>query len=91
MTHHHLPDNRDIKSTLSFDEKLRKLLEHWLKHNENHSETYRDWAIKAKKNEMPQVGALIDDAADMSRLINKKFEKAINIIEHEQKNIKKRF
>ncbi len=86
MTHHHHPPNhREIKSTLSFDEKLSKLLKHWLKHNESHAETYRDWAIKAKKNEMPEAGALIDAAADLTRLINGKFEKALNFIEHEQK------
>jgi len=34
---------------------------------------------------MPEAGALIDAAADLTRLINGKFEKALNFIEHEQK------
>lgn len=83
--HHHPPDHREIESILSFDEKLSKLLKHWLKHNESHAETYRNWAIKAKENEMPEAGALIEDAADMTRLINEKFEKAIHFIKHNQK------
>ena len=83
--HHHPPDHRKIESILSFDEKLSKLLKHWLKHNESHAEAYRNWAIKAKENEMPEAGALIEDAADMTRLINAKFEKAIHFIKHNQK------
>ncbi len=34
---------------------------------------------------MPEAGALIEDAADMTRLINEKFEKAIHFIKHNQK------
>ena len=86
MTHpHHPHSHREIESTLSFDEKLIKLLKHWLRHNESHAETYKDWAIKAKENEIQEAGALIDDAADMTRLINKKFEKAIHFIKHKSK------
>ncbi|HJO61698.1 MAG TPA: hypothetical protein QF571_02600 [Desulfobacterales bacterium] len=88
--HHHLSDHREIESILSFDEKLSKLLKHWLKHNESHARTYRDWSIKAKENEMPEAGALIEAAADMARLINAKFEKAIHFIKHQQKRAVKR-
>ncbi len=28
-------------------EKLKKLLHHWKEHNEEHAETYREWAEKA--------------------------------------------
>ena len=88
--HHHLSDHREIESILSFDEKLSKLLKHWLKHNESHARTYRDWSTKAKENEMPEAGALIEAAADMARLINAKFEKAIHFIKHQQKRAVKR-
>ncbi len=75
MNHHH-----EIKSTLSFEEKLIKLLDHWLKHNEDHSQTYKDWAEKAKDKNLEKVVVLIRDASDMTLEINKKFEEAIKLI-----------
>ncbi len=82
MTHHH--DNNhhhhDTQSTLSFDEKMLKLLEHWVKHNEDHANTYRDWAERAKQGDMADVCSLLKDAADMTVQINKKFEEAVELI-----------
>ncbi len=72
--------NDEIKSTLSFEEKLVKLLDHWLKHNEDHSETYRNWAREAKDKDLGQAASLIEDAADMTLKINAKFQKAVEII-----------
>ena len=91
MTHHHHHGHdhdhnhdhnhkHDIESTLSFDEKMIKLLEHWIKHNDDHAETYRDWAKKAKENHMDKAGALLEDAAEMTLMISKKFEEAVHII-----------
>jgi hypothetical protein len=77
--HHHLHDN-EIESTLTFDEKMIKLLEHWVKHNDDHAETYRDWAKKAKENNRGEAGSLILDAAEMTLVISKKFEEAARII-----------
>jgi hypothetical protein len=79
MTHHHGHDH-EIESTLTFDEKMIKLLEHWVKHNDDHAETYRDWAKKAKENHMDKAGSLILDAAEMTLEISKKFEEAVRII-----------
>ncbi|MBW1727086.1 MAG: hypothetical protein JRF31_06850 [Deltaproteobacteria bacterium] len=85
MTHHHHHDHdhdhdHEIESTLTFDEKMIKLLEHWVKHNDDHAETYRDWAKKAKENHMDEAGSLILDAAEMTLAISKKFEEAARII-----------
>ena len=66
MSHHHHHGD-EIKSELSFDEKMIKLLEHWIKHNEDHVRTYRDWA------------QLLEDVAEMTLLINKKFESAMKL------------
>ncbi|MBW2739526.1 MAG: zinc transporter, partial [Deltaproteobacteria bacterium] len=46
MTHEH---NHKKHISLTFDEKLVKLLEHWIKHNDDHAENYRDWAKKTKE------------------------------------------
>lgn len=79
MTHNH-NHHYEIQNILSFDEKLIKLLEHWLKHNESHAVTYRDWAEKAKEKNMVAAGSLLEDAAEMAMLINRKFEEAVKLI-----------
>ena len=78
--HHHHDHDHEIVSTLSFDEKMIKLLEHWVKHNDDHAETYRDWAKKAKEKNMDEAGSLLEDAAEMTLEISKKFEEAARTI-----------
>ncbi len=75
MTHHH--HDHEIQSALSFDEKMIKLLEHWIKHNEDHAQTYRDWAQKNKS----KAALMLEDAAEMTLSISKKFESAIRFID----------
>jgi len=53
-----------------------KLLEHWIKHNHDHAATYRNWAQKAKEKGRPETAALLEDAAEMTDRISKKFEEA---------------
>jgi hypothetical protein len=77
MSHHH--HGREIKSALSFDEKMIKLLEHWIQHNEDHARTYRDWAQKAKEKNKNETAQLLEDAAGMTLRINKTFESAMKI------------
>ena len=80
--HHHDHDHHhEVKGTLSFEEKLIKLLENWIKHNESHAETYRGWAQKAKADKLAKVGSLLEDAADMTGSINKKFEEAARLMQ----------
>lgn len=78
MSHEH-----DIQSDLSFPEKLEKLLHHWIKHNESHAETYRDWMKKAGKKEWVEIADLMGDAADLTIQINKKFEQALRSMTQE--------
>ncbi len=62
---------------IPFDEKLMKLLSHWIKHNQDHALNYRNWAEKAKTNGKGQAAGLLEEAADMSLAINEKFEAAL--------------
>jgi hypothetical protein len=78
--HHHHHHNHDISSTLSFGDKLIKRLEHWIKHNDEHAETYRNWAEKAKENGMEKTGELLEEVKEMTRLITGKFEEAIRSV-----------
>lgn len=77
MTHHHDHDH-DVTSDLTFEEKLIKLLEHWLKHNHEHAHTYREWAERAKANDLPDVGTLIDEIGEITLTIDDRLRKALD-------------
>ena len=77
MTHEH---NYETYNSLTFDEKLVKLLEHWIKHNDDHAENYRDWAKKTKEKGMNDVGLVLEDVVGITELINNKFKKALKLI-----------
>ena len=79
MTHHHDHDH-DVRSDLTFEEKLIKLLEHWLKHNHDHAHTYREWAERARTNDLSQVGTLIDEIGEMTQNIDEKIKEALNSV-----------
>jgi hypothetical protein len=55
---------------------LIKLLDHWVKHNEDHAETYKDWAEKAKTHEFPEIGELLEEVQGLTMQINDKFKQA---------------
>ncbi len=79
---HHHPHHHDHDSHggMSFDEKMAKLLDHWIKHNEDHAINYRNWAEKAKANGKDKAGVLLAEAAEMSLAINQKFATALALI-----------
>jgi hypothetical protein len=78
--HHHHHHDHDSHGELSFDEKMAKMLDHWIKHNQDHALNYRNWAEKAKANGKDDAGVLLGEAADMSLAINAKFEAALALI-----------
>lgn len=80
MTHHH-HHHHDVKSDLTFEEKLFKLLQHWLKHNQDHAHTYQEWADRARSNHLEQVGALIDEIGINTRSIDEKLQAALKEME----------
>jgi hypothetical protein len=73
--HGHSPDNHGQE--LSVEKKLAAILEHWIKHNESHAQAYREWAQKASALAMPDVGARIEEAVDLTLAVNRKFEDAL--------------
>ena len=74
--HHHHDHDHDIESTLSFEEKLIKLLQHWIKHNDDHVKTYLDWAQKAKENDLNEANSMLENAAEETKKISRIFEQA---------------
>jgi hypothetical protein len=81
MTHNH--HQHETPESLPFDQKLIKLIEHWVKHNHEHAATYKDWAEKAKDKRIPETVSLLEEAADMTLLVSLKFEKALDVIKRE--------
>lgn len=75
--HHHHHHHHDSQGELSFDEKIEKILSHWIKHNEDHALNYRNWAENAKANGREKAGLLLEEAADTSLAINEKFQAAL--------------
>ena len=75
--HHH---DHEAHDEMPFDEKLLKLLDHWIKHNEDHALNYRKWAEKAKANGISNAAGLLEEVADMSLTINEKLEAALDIL-----------
>jgi hypothetical protein len=82
MTHHHDPqDHQDhhhhgTGAGLSLEAKLERLLAHWIDHNGDHANTYRDWAAQAEAHDLAAVGELLMKAADLTEEISRQFEAA---------------
>ncbi len=43
--------------------KLRKMVEHWISHNEDHARSYRTWANRAREAGCPEPGEVLDEIA----------------------------
>jgi len=61
---------------MPFEEKLLKILDHWIQHNRDDADTYKDWAGRAREANMPEVAELLEEEADMNFTMNEVFEKA---------------
>jgi len=77
--HHH--DHGQVM--LSFSEKMDKLLDHWIKHNDDHAKTYQGWAEQARQNQLARAAVLIEEAAAMSLSVNEKFAQAKALVNRE--------
>lgn len=78
-THHH----DEHHSEMPFEDKLTKVLEHWIKHNVDHAVTYRNWAEKAKAKGAAEVADLLEDAARMSLKVNEAFQRALALVDED--------
>jgi hypothetical protein len=61
---------------MSDKEKLVKLLDHWVAHNNDHADNYAQWSGKAEEMGLEQAARLLKDAADLTHAISDKFIKA---------------
>jgi hypothetical protein len=72
--HHH----HDETGELSFEEKLVKIFDHWIKHNESHAQTYLDWGEKARANGRDDIAALLEDIAGLSDRLTEKLKSGLD-------------
>lgn len=75
--HHH---SHDESSEMSMEDKLAKLLDHWLHHNEEHVKSYELWAERAKSHGNGEVAELILKAAEKSRSADEDFKAALTAL-----------
>lgn len=74
--HHHHHDDPAPGDSLSLEAKLERLLTHWIDHNGDHANTYRDWASQAEGHDLAKVGELLRKAADLTEEISGQLEAA---------------
>ena len=77
--HHH--GHAHTHTSLSFAEKLTKLLDHWIQHNDHHAEDYRKWAQEARQNKQAAVAEQLDAAAELTDTITDKFRQAVENVQ----------
>ncbi|MFW6147742.1 MAG: hypothetical protein ACOC6B_05045 [Thermodesulfobacteriota bacterium] len=80
MNDHHHHDDTGFKGGLSDKKKLKKLLEYWIKHNEDHADTYREWSQKAVSLEMQDIAGILNEASNTTLSINAQFQKALKTL-----------
>ena len=73
-------DDKETGGGLSFNEKMIRILTHWIAHNTDHAKTYEIWAERAKENALEEAGVLLEEASKMALLVNEKFAKAIQYV-----------
>jgi hypothetical protein len=82
MTHHqhnheHHHHSHDESPEMSMEEKLAKLLEHWMQHGEEHAKSYELWAERAKSHGIARVDLLLEKATEKTRAVNEDFKAAL--------------
>ncbi len=61
-------------------EKLKKLIQHWAEHNEEHVNTYLEWADKAEKSGDKEIYNILREIAESTKKMDGLFERAKKII-----------
>ncbi len=67
-----------VGSPLSDREKLTRMLEHWVQHNEEHAQSYGKWADKARSLGEEEIHDLLQEMAGEARRQNQKLESLVS-------------
>jgi hypothetical protein len=52
------------------EQRIQVLLEHWQQHNQEHANSYENWAAKLRESGWDQVAELLHEAARLTLEIN---------------------
>lgn len=82
MSHHHDRHTHDHNNhaTLSDKEKLIKMIDHWIQHNLEHANSYRDWAERAKDLGQAEVAKILEKIATETTLQNEDMGNALELL-----------
>ncbi|WP_229390878.1 hypothetical protein [Methanosarcina sp. DH2] len=73
----HISEQEGITITEELNhDNLSHLIEHWIEHNESHIQSFREWALKAKKDGFLEASEDISEAANKIEEANKRLNKA---------------
>lgn len=61
-------------------EKLKKLIPHWMEHNDEHAESYKIWAERVSSCEMKDLSEILLKLHSESKKLKTLFEEAIKIL-----------
>lgn len=62
-------------------EKLQKLIDHWLHHQDEHRDNFLRWAEEAERAELKEVAALLRAVAEDMTVAKRRLEEAKRMIE----------
>ena len=57
-------------------EKLKRLLNHWMEHNDAHVKTYTEWAEKSEALDRKDISDILKQIVQDSNKLNELFKKA---------------
>ena len=78
--HHHNSHDHHTQGPLSEQEKLAKMIEHWIQHNIEHARSYRDWAQRADGLGQAEVASVLSGMAAASTKQNEDLERALSLL-----------
>ncbi len=61
--------------------KLKHLLHHWMHHNDEHAETYRQWSDKALSIGNEELSRVLRNLYNETKRLNGLFENAMKLID----------
>ena len=79
FAHKHGPDKGE--EAVSGTVKLRKMVEHWISHNEEHARSYRLWASRAREVGQGEPGDILEEIASEIAEQNERFKKILHIMD----------
>ncbi len=65
----------------SEQEKLLKMVHHWIHHNEEHAQSYRQWGDRARALGQHEVARILDTVADENIRLNGEMDRILGILQ----------